>query len=132
MNLESGVICYLGGNLFLFFSFGPRVVQSTTGAIFLLPPELMLGGDNRKVQSEVRIQFRGSFPGIYFLPHSAESIFFSLSFVFIFFSNVCLLNKIKYSYKTRKITYLIINLVKKDNPKGYTPADGLSVPMKTI
>ena len=41
-----------------------------------------------------------------------------------------LLNKIKYSYKTRKITYLIINFVKKDNPKGYTPADGLPVPMK--
>ena len=33
---------------------------------------------------------------------------------------------------TRTITYLIINFVKKDNPKGYTPADGLPVPMKKI
>ena len=31
-------------------------------------------------------------------------------------------NVIKYSYKTRIITYLIITFVKKkDNPKGYTP-----------
>ena len=54
--------------------------------------------------------------------------------LFIFFYRFFFIkqNDIRYSYKTRKITYLIINLVKKDNQKRYTPADGLPVPTKKI
>ena len=51
-----------------------------------------------------------------------------------FFFFIDLLNKMTPNTVTitRTITYLIINFVKKDNPKGYTPADGLPVPMKKI